>query len=555
MASRLDSARGSIARAIQAWLQSRDIDVDEDRVDVGVPSEEGHGDLTSSICLKIGKTVRQAPRQLAEDMVPELTRQLQNLVTHIEAAGPGFLNFTLSTPWLAEVVNDIRAQGINYGHSTWGNGERVLIEFVSANPTGPLVIVSGRAAAVGDTLARIFRVNGFVTDREFYVNNAGNQIIKFGQAIYLRIRELEGAKIDPWPEGIYPGEYVIDIAREYLEHNPNWVPQEPDDGLYALLGQFGAEHLRRVQEEILRRFGVEFESWIYEKDLRDQGAPEAIIERLEALGWVKEEGGAKWFVSTRFGDDKDRVLVKSDGSYTYFVPDAAYHAGKFERGYDRVIDLLGPDHHGYVGRMQALVQALGFPADRLEIMIIQLVRLVRNNEVVRMSKRGGQFVSLEQLIEEVGVDPARYFFLERAPNTPMDFDLGLAELKSNENPVYYIQYAAARIHSVLRQWRQSHQDAFAWNPTLLSEPLERRLLFILARYPDVVKRAAIDRAPQYLPKYLTELAAAFHSFYRQHRILSEDPAMTMARVTLSEATLWVIRSGLGIMGISVPETM
>ncbi len=556
MASRLDIARESITRAIESWFTAHDIHADSERIEVDVPSEEGHGDLTSSICLKIAKSVRKPPRALAEDMLPELHKQLGELVVDIEAAGPGFLNFTLATPWLAEVINDIRAQGILYGHSRWGQGKRILIEFVSANPTGPLVIVSGRAAAVGDTLARIFRANGFIADREFYVNNAGNQIIKLGQAIYLRMLELHGTKVEPWPEGIYPGEYIIDIARNYLEKHPNdWSLSSPDEKLYVELGDFGAEYLRSFQEQILRRFGVEFENWIYEKDLRNQGAPESIIERLGKLGWVKTEEGAKWFLSTRFGDDKDRVLVKSDGNYTYFVPDAAYHAGKFERGYDWVIDLLGPDHHGYIGRMRALVEALGFKADHLEMMIIQLVRLVRNGEVVRMSKRGGQFVTLEQLIEEVGVDPARYFFLERAPNTPMDFDLGLAELKSNENPVYYVQYAAARIASVLRQWRESHHDPFVWNVDLLAEPLERRLLFTLARYPDVLKRAAIDKAPQYLPKYLTELAAAFHSFYRQHRILSEDPGLTMARVALSEATLWIIRSGLGLMGISVPETM
>ncbi len=555
MASRLDTARESIIRAIESWLAAHEIAVAPTRIEVDVPSEEGHGDLTSSICLKIGKSVRKAPRALAEDMVSGLEGQLGAIVSDIEAAGPGFLNFTLSTSWLAEVVNDIRIQGIDYGHSQWGQGERILIEFVSANPTGPLVIVSGRAAAVGDALARIFRANGFKADREFYVNNAGNQIVKLGQAIYLRILELQGTKMELWPEGVYPGQYVIDIARQYLNENPNWSQPAPDDRLYAHLGDFGAEYLRSRQENILRRFNVEFENWMSEKDLRSQGAPQAIIERLERLGCVKTEEGAKWFLSTQFGDDKDRVLVKSDGNYTYFVPDAAYHAGKFERGYDWVIDLLGPDHHGYVGRMRALVQALGFQSDHLDIMIIQWVRLVRNNEVVRMSKRGGQFVTLEELIDEVGVDPSRYFFLERAPNTPMDFDLGLAELKNNDNPVYYIQYAGARIHSVIQQWRQSHQDLVAWNPGLLTQPLERRLLFILARYPDVLKRAATDKAPQYLPKYLTELAAAFHSFYRQHRILSEDSALTMARVALSEATLWLIRSALGILGISVPETM
>lgn len=552
--ARLDDARSAIRDGIAQWLEDKGhggLAVD---TSVDIPTEGGHGDLTSSVCLRAAKSLKTAPQALARELAEFLGSHVP-MVAAAEAAGPGFLNFTLQTPWLAQVVNDIRVQGPAYGRSDAGQGQRVLIEFVSANPTGPLVIVSGRAAAVGDSLARIMNASGYRADREFYVNNAGNQVMKLGQAMFLRILELRGQAIGDWPEGVYPGEYVVDVARQYLQTHPEFAAEAGGEALFWELGQFGAESFRKVHEAVLAAFGVTFEYWTYEKDLRDQEAPEQVVARLEALGFVREADGAKWFLSEQLGDDKDRVLVKSDGAYTYFVPDAAYHAQKFERGYDWVIDLLGPDHHGYIGRMRALVTALGFPADHLEIMIIQLVRLVRDGQVVRMSKRGGQFVTLEQLIDEVGVDPARFFFLERAPNTPMDFDLGLAELKSSDNPVFYIQYAAARIHSVLRQWREGVHADLVWEPALLSQPLERRVLFALARYPDIVRRAAMDRAPQYLPKYLTELAQAFHAFYRQHRILDEAPAITMARIALCEATLSVLSLGLGLLGISVPEQM
>ncbi len=555
VSSRLEDARAAIAQSIGEWMAAQGYGSWGDEVQVDIPTEPGHGDLTTSICLRVAKRAQTAPRTLAQALAQSLSTGLAPMLAEVEAAGPGFLNFTLQTSWLAQIVNDIRVQGKQYGHVEGKEGARVLIEFVSANPTGPLVIVSGRAAAVGDSLARIMNAAGYRADREFYVNNAGNQVAKLGLAIFLRIRELQGEKLEEWPADLYPGDYVIEVAQHYLAEHPEFRATVQTPEVTGALGDFGAEFFRTQHEAVLTMFGVHFEHWAFEKDLRDNQAPEQMLERLKSLGVVRESEGAQWFMSEQFGDDKDRVLVKGDGSYTYFVPDAAYHAQKFERGYDWVIDLLGPDHHGYIGRMRALITALGYPPERLEIMIIQLVRLVRENQVVRMSKRGGQFVALEELLDEVGVDPARYFFLERAPSTPMDFDLGLAELKSNDNPVFYIQYAAARIHSVLRQWRESVHGEFIWEPTLLTQPLERRLLFAMARFPDIVRRAADDRAPHYLPKYLTELAQAFHAFYRQHRILDEAPAVTMARVALCEAALVVISQGLDLMGISVPEQM
>lgn len=553
-ASRLEEARRAIRERLAALLTAWGFDGLDAQVTVELPTEKGRGDLASSVALKVARWTRVPPAEMARRLAAAWTPI--PAVASVEAAGPGFLNFTLDTAWLAEVINQVRAAPQTYGNSGFGRGQRVLVEFVSANPTGPLVVVSGRAAAVGDSLARIMEAAGFAVDREFYVNDGGSQVLKLGRAVYIRLQQLAGRPLpDPWPEGVYPGEYVIDIARRWRDEHGMDLPAVPEEALWDRLGMFGAELLRSQQEAALLRFGVRFDRWYSERALRDAGAPGDVVARLAERGHIVWRDGAQWFVSTAFGDDKDRVVVKSDGSYTYLVPDAAYHADKFERGYDYVIDLLGPDHHGYIGRIRAITEALGYPSDRLEIIIVQLVRLVRRGEAVRMSKRGGEFVALEDLLDEVGVDPARYFFLERAPDTPLDFDLDLAALKDNDNPVYYVQYAAARIYSLFAQARERNLDLAPLDLTRLDQPLERTLMLLLARFPDEVEAAAVNRAPHYLPRYLTELAGEFHAFYRQHRILEEAPAVRTARLALCEAVLAVLSRGLDLMGVSVPERM
>lgn len=552
--SRLDEARQAIRRVILDFLTQEGFSDIASFVTLEAPTEKGRGDLTTSFALKVRSQTNQPPRALLERLSPRLGDLA--MVEEFEIAGPGFLNLTLKTDWLAQVVCQISENPHTYGDSDVGRGKRVLLEYVSANPTGPMVVVSGRAAAVGDTLARAMRAAGFTVSREFYINDAGKQITTLGHALVLRLRELDGEEVaSHWPEEVYPGDYVKDLARQYRQENPAVDAQTLDAASYPMLGAWAAEQIRRGHEKTLRAFGVTFDRWYSERELRNSGAPEAIIARLLARGFLVERDGARWFTSSQFGDDKDRVMVRSDGTFTYFVPDAAYHADKFDRGFDYVIDLLGPDHHGYLSRMRALVQALGYPSERLEMMIVQLVRLLRGQELVRMSKRGGTFVALEDLIEEAGVDPARFFFLERAPETPMDFDLNLATLKDSDNPVYYIQYAGARVHSILRQWRSMNEAEVPPDVTLLSSEAERALMMLIARFPDVVARLAFERAPQHLPKYLTELAAAFHAFYRQHRILDVEPSLRQARLALSEAVLVVITRGLDLMGISQPEEM
>lgn len=552
--SRLDEARQEIRRVILDFLNGSGFPGLDDMVRLDVPTERGHGDLTTSFALKVTSRTKMPPRTLLQQLVeswPGLP-----LVESLEIAGPGFLNVTLATDWLAEVVNQVRAAPLHYGNSGVGGHQQVLLEYVSANPTGPMVVVSGRAAALGDTLARVMAAVGFDVSREFYVNDAGNQIATLGHALALRLRELAGDDVQSgWPENVYPGDYVKDLALQYEAEHPEIDAQVLTETHYPSLGSWAAERIRRGHEETLRAFRVEFDRWFSERSLRDAGAPQAVLERLRERGYIVPRDGALWFTSTQFGDDKDRVMVKSDGSYTYFVPDAAYHAGKFDRGFDYVIDLLGPDHHGYMSRMRAVVEALGYPPQRLEMLIVQLVRLLRGKELVRMSKRGGDFVALEDLIEEAGVDPARFFLLERAPETPMDFDLNLATLKGSDNPVYYVQYAGARIHSILRQWRAMHEEGTPVDLRLLTSAEERDLLFLLARFPEVLVRVAEERAPQHLAKFMTELAAAFHAFYRAHRILDAEPAVRQARLALAEAVLAVNTRGLSLMGISQPEEM
>ncbi|MGC8489541.1 MAG: arginine--tRNA ligase, partial [Clostridia bacterium] len=459
------------------------------------------------------------------------------------------VNLWLHESMLADVLDDVLSDPGNFGRSDEGRGTRVLLEFVSANPTGPLNVVSGRAAALGDSLARILNFSGWRADKEFYLNNAGAQVLKLGQALELRLRELDGEDVEAgWPEGVYPGAYVKDVARAF---RAQFGPGAGADR--ETLGAYAADYMTERLREVLERFRLHYDFWAEERRFRDTGAAMAAVEALRSHGHLYEKDGALWFRSTAFGDDKDRVVVKSDGSLTYIVPDAAYHWDKVNRGYDRLIDLLGPDHHGYVSRITAILEALSGQGSRLYVLIVQLVRLVRDGEPVRMSKRGGEFVELTDLLDEAGVDAARFFFLERAPETPLDFDLSLAALNTQANPVYYVQYAGARIRSILRQ--AAHETLPAGPAASLDSPEERALLWDLARFPDVVVRAARDLAPHHITRYLVELAGHFHGFYRQHRVLGVAEDVVRARLRLVRAVLAVLETSTGLIGVEIPETM
>ncbi len=519
------------------------------------PGDPAFGDVSTTLAFGLAKASRRRPRELAEQVAA--SAQLpHDLVNRVEVAGAGYLNFFVAKAFWRRVVQGILKAGSTYGRADVGGGRRVLVEFVSANPTGPLVVVSARAAAVGDAIVRLLEAVGYQPYREYYVNDAGNQFRSLALAMEVRCRQLLGEEC-PMPEEAYPGEYLIELAREFLETNGQEALSAPERERRERLGRFAVERILGWQRAALEGYGVTFDNWFSERALRERGEPEQVIKALRARGFLYEQEGALWFRSTAFGDDKDRVLVKSDGEITYFLPDIAYHQDKFARGFEQVIDLWGPDHHGYVARMQAAMQALGHPPDALRILIVQLVRLMRGSEQVRMSKRTGQFVTMGELVEEVGRDAARFIFLTRRCDSPLDFDLELAKSASDENPVYYVQYAHTRLCSLLREAAKA--DVVAPSPEDDLDPLglpdEIGLIKHLALYPELVIGAAEALEPHRLTAYLHDLAARFHGYYTRHRIISADPALTRARLALVAACRSVIGNALGLLGVSAPDRM
>jgi len=519
------------------------------------PADPAFGDLSTTLAFGLAKALRRKPREVALGIAASATLP-NDLVERVEVAGAGYLNLFVAKPFWRRVVQGIIKAGLTYGRADVGGGRPVLVEFVSANPTGPLVVVSARAAAVGDAIVRLLEAVGYRPCREYYVNDAGNQFRNLALAMEVRCRQLLGEDC-PMPEEAYPGEYLIDLAREFLGKNGREVLSAPEQERRDRLGHFAVERILAWQRAALEAYGVVFDNWFSERALRERGDPERAIEALRERGFLYEQDGALWFRSTAFGDDKDRVLVKSDGEITYFLPDIAYHRDKFARGFEQVIDLWGPDHHGYVPRMQAAMRALGHPPDALKILIVQLVRLMRGSEQVRMSKRAGQFVTMDELVEEVGRDAARFIFLTRRCDSPLDFDLELAKSASEENPVYYVQYAHTRLCGILREAAKAGFAAPSPEDDLgsLGLPEEIGLIKQLALYPELVIGAAHALEPHRLTAYLHDLAARFHGYYTRHRIISADPDLTRARLALVAASRVVIGNALGLLGVSAPERM
>ncbi|MHB1340815.1 MAG: arginine--tRNA ligase [Coriobacteriia bacterium] len=534
------------------------------------PRDASHGDWATNIAMRSAKSAGIPPRQLAQSIADRIAGHPD--VAGVEVAGPGFINIRLSAAALQRVISEIRLQRLDYARVDLGGGRRAQVEFVSANPVGPMHVGHGRWAALGDSLARVLAHAGYSVEREFYVNDQGVQMDIFAASVASRYMELLGHDVE-FPENGYRGAYINDIAAEILEsEGPAWAERTLEEREAHFKEQAYAavlEHLRAV----LHGMGVDFDKWFSERTLHGpgpHGAPSAIeagIARLREGGYIFELDGATWFRSTDFDDDKDRVLIKADGSYTYFAADIAYHWNKFhERGFDLVIDIWGADHHGYVPRMKAAVAALGYPG-QLEIVIGQLVNLFRNGEVVRMSKRTGEMVTFEELLDEVGPDAARYFFLRRSTDQALDFDIGLAKEQSADNPVYYVQYAHARICSILRKaaGEQDADDVEALSVTLvpadvdltpLVEDAELALFRKLAEFGEIVEASAIAMSPHKLTRYAEELAAIFHQFYTQCRVVdSEAPALTTARLAVVDATRLALELVLSLLGVSAPQRM
>ena len=538
-------------------------DTIEPRIQIDRTRDKSHGDLASNIALTLAKAAKKSPRDIATAICAALPEA--GFVQRTEIAGPGFINFFLSGSSNQAVIQRILEQGANFGTSDEGAGRKVQVEFVSANPTGPLHVGHGRGAAVGDSICRLLAATGWDVSSEFYYNDAGQQIGNLALSVQARCKGL-GPEDDSWPDDGYRGGYIQDIATAYLARDKvdaqdrhvlaSGDPEDLDD-----IREFAVAFLRREQDLDLKAFGVDFDVYFLESSLYESGQVEATVDKLVENGHAYEHEGALWLRSTDFGDDKDRVMRKSDGGYTYFLPDVAYHFNKWQRGFVRVIDEQGADHHSTVTRVRAGLQALqqDIPQGWPEYVLHQMVTVMRDGQEVKLSKRAGSYITLRDLIDEVGRDATRYFLGARAANSQLNFDIDLALSKTNDNPVYYIQYAHARACSVMRKMAEHewHWDASSALEHLdqLAQESEKALLRRLDRYPEVVSRAAASAEPHAVASYLRELAGDFHSYYNAHKMLVEDPALRAARVALSQAVKQVVANGLGLLGVSAPESM
>ena len=535
-----------------------------------VPRQAEHGDYATNVAMVLARPARRPPRQIAQAVVEHFPSMPE--VARLEIAGPGFVNVFLSPDWCATALRDVLAAGETYGRGDDLAGQRVRLEFVSANPTGPLVIVNARAAAIGDSLARLLRARGARVTTEFYVNDAGNQFDALAVSFVARLRQAVG-ETATLPENGYPGEYLVDLAAQYAsEHGLRTGPElrahlerlgDGEAGAAGRLGRWVVERIVADQRRVLADYGVTFDVWSSEqRDVRDRGLPEKVLAELAARGLTYEADGALWFRSAQASeestDDKDRVLRRSSGETTYFGVDVAYHHYVKFADADRLINLLGPDHHGYVARIRAAMQALGHPPETFEVLIVQLVTLLRDGQPVRMSKRRGEFVLMEELLEEVGRDAARFTFLTRRHDSPLEFDLAVATRQSSDNPVYYVQYAHARIRSIVRQAAEQGIAVPAWSDvdlSVLTGAEEQALIKRLLHYPEVVRGAARAGEPHRVAFWLQELAGAFHPYYKAHRVIQDDRRLMFARLALCLAVGQVVASGLALLGVSAPETM
>ena len=579
-----------LAELLRTALRSVAPDIAEAPIHLERPKQAGHGDFATNLALQLAKPLRRNPRELAAVLLAELPQSA--LVARAEVAGAGFINFTLAPGAKSAVVADVLENGAAYGRGV-RKSIRVQVEFVSANPTGPLHVGHGRGAAYGASLSALLDFAGFDVEREYYINDAGRQMDILALSTWLRYLAFFGIEV-PFPPNGYQGDYVIDMAREMRDaHQERFAgvtreqvladtpglpaPERKDDEaarqreahLDALIGNakrllgedYAWVHGFALNEQLgdcredLQEFGVRFDKWFSEKSLFDTGLVERAVAELEKHGHVYRQDGAKWFRSTVFGDEKDRVVQRENGQYTYFASDIAYHLNKYERGFDRIINIWGADHHGYIARVTGAVAALGLPPEKLEVALVQFAVLYRNGQKASMSTRAGDFVTLRELREEVGNDACRFFYVLRKSDQHLDFDLDLAKSRTNENPVYYVQYAHARVCSVLEQWGGEVAELQGADTGLLKHERELALCALLGAFPEVVQNAAADHAPHQIAFFLKDLAGDFHGWYNAERMLVEDEALRDARLALACAVRQVLASGLAILGVSAPESM
>ncbi len=547
-----------VHKAAQDAYAAKELNSDDfGTISIEAPKVLSHGDFSTNVALIGASVQKMPPRKIAEAIIRHISDP-DNIISKTQIAGPGFINFFISPAAWHPVIKAVHEQGAFFGAVNLGRGRRVQVEFVSANPTGPLHVGHGRGAVVGDAIASILNFCGYVTDREYYVNDAGRQIRTLGKSVYLRCRELGGEKPE-FPEDAYQGKYIYDIAQSLMDEQKETFFAMDEETAIETASRYAADKILTNIREDLSGLGIEFETWFSEQSLYDSGKVEESIQMLRKKELAYEADGAVWFKASLFGDEKDRVIVRGNGQTTYFASDIAYHKDKYDRGYDQVIDVWGADHHGYAPRLTAAITAMGYEPQQFRVVLAHLVNLLRQGEPVSMSTRAGQFVTLSDVVDEVGVDATRFIFLTRHHESPLDFDLEVAKQKTNDNPVYYVQYVYARISSIMRKAEAEYGINLSLDfknmPARLTEPEEIQLMKNLFRYPEVISGAAAMMEPHRVTYYLMELAAAFHAYYNKHRVLNDDPELSAARLYLVTAVRTVIGNGLTLLKVSSPEAM
>jgi arginyl-tRNA synthetase len=531
-------------------------DVNLPQIEIEVPANPDHGDYACNVAMILASQAKQNPRKIAQAIQENLT-DTEGMIEKVQIAGPGFLNFMIKDALWRKILWSILNQKEKYGCLDIGQGKKVQVEFVSANPTGPLHIGHARGAVVGDVLSNLLQATGYRVSKEYYINDAGNQMNNLGKSVLYRYRELLGEKIE-FPESCYKGDYIKEVSADIIEkEGSRYLTEKEEETVLYFNAVAGGVILEEIKKD-LRDFGVTFDFYFSEKELYKENGVSDLLASLQKQGFIYSDGETLWFKTTAYGDDKDRVVIRKNGEPTYFAADIAYHQNKFARGFDILVDIWGADHHGYMPRLWAAVQALGHDKNDLKIILVQLVNLLRAGEPVAMSTRSGDFVTLREVLDEVGKDAARYNFLMRRSDSHLDFDLEVAKKQSNENPVFYVQYAHARICSILRMAQERGKALPAYenmNPSLLVEPEERTLIKMMARYPEMLEGAAKSLEVHRITFYLNELAGVFHSYYNKNKVVTDDAALTAARLVLVDAVRVVLGNALKILGVNAPEKM
>ncbi len=544
-------------KKLQSLIQEtfKKLNITLPEVVIELPKEESFGDLATPVAMPLSKILKRPPRKIAEEIINSFEEK--DIFENIEIAGPGFINFTFSKSYLYSEIKNLIKDSTGFLRNNIGKGERVHIEFVSANPTGPLHLGHGRGAAVGAALSNLLEAGGYKVEREYYINDAGKQVKLLGLSVFARYKNL--LDIDyPVPDDGYKGDYIGDIAQAIVRENGKRYSDAAFEDVADFFTDFSYKLMLKTVAQDLKAFGIIFDMWQSERELYENNDVKKAIDDLKIHGYIYEKDGAVWFRATDFEDDKDRVIIKQDGEYTYFTSDIAYHRKKIEKKFDELIDIWGADHHGYIPRIQAVIQALGYPKESLKVLLVQMVTLLRGGKPVQMSKRAGEFVTLKEVLDEVGADTTKFIFLTRRPDSHLEFDLEVAKAQSAENPVFYVQYANARINSIFAHAKEQGiriEKLEEADFSLLSAPEELRIIKKLLSYPMVFEGAVIAHEPHRITFYLQELAGMFHPYYHKYKVVTDDVNLTAARLALCEAIRIVLRDGFEILGLSAPERM